>query len=1642
MIQAGMLSTPIMIFPLLTLVLVSVVSSELYHIVPTDSLSLCVNYTDGSCMTLAQFANNRYVASDDDALTLVFSPGEHTLSQTIRISNIKNVTLIGDSKQPTLDSFGRLQLSNISTVLYIGNLDIRRHGQTVVRIEDVERVFIKNCQITSRNRLLTSQHSFIALYLNRVARSVLISGSKFENNHIQHVAESNSSYYIGGSALWIQESESVTIIDSSFVNNLIRGVNIPVRGGAISLRDIEVAVLVNCTMSNNSIVCYGCQYAIGGAISLFQIYKLAVINSTFVGNGILFSGEYFTDSNHRYGGAIHAQVVTMKVSGSAFHANIAVNGGSIAFMANSKCSFSSSNNSYTNNFASSLGGAVLITSCIATLSNDYYEGNSALIGGAVHTEADSFTTFNTSYTKNLYGKGGAIRAVVPYNGSTYMSKNKFIANFATAGAAIHIEFNGNNYYYSSENQFINNSAILDGGAIFAYVSGSNTTHYSLHNLFIHNVASTASGGAIWLNVSRNVIKYISSYNLFQHNTAELNGGAIKLIYGPELNSDGLFNSSFNTFVSNQARLHGGAVFIQNAVINDVITYHIINNSYIKNSVIEEGGAVYIAAGNAVIDKTMFLNNLAKSGGGSALVFADGTVVLSNCTMLSNQGDLLMFIINSQLLSRDCKISGNFGALFVLNSKLVIDGICTFTDNICKNMGVIKSLQSDIQFKSTAIVTFRGNRARDGGGVFLFESRLIIACHVSIDGNTATNLDGGVYAYRSEIIIKGQNETTVIDNNSALSAGGGMLLVSSILKVLQGTLTARNNTAQYGGALFLGKTSKLYVYYSKSTVHQDIIGKIEVNSNSANTGGGLYIADDSQLLCAIDSSRAVMETECFIQGLTVNEFTNMFPAQLLLSFYNNTAQYEGNDIYGGLLDRCSVSEFAYRATHRGIDYIKAITTFNGKSGMNMSRHELSKHMTSEPVQMCFCTDNKTYDCKIMQKELPAKRGGPFRLLVTAVDQVETQVAATIIALFSNESNIGHFKEEQSQKQIDSVCTELEYNVFSDKEEVLLDFFPLGPCGRLGISKRALKVTFLPCDCPLGFQPSDSKQECVCECATAIKPIANCSDELVTLTSSNDWVGFINDSANSNGLLIHSCPFDYCLERPVNISVSVSNGADMQCAFNRSNLLCGGCKKGLSLVLGSSKCMKCRNEHLALLLPFAFLGILLVALILVLNMTVAVGTINGLIFYANIVGAGQSVFFSGKEIPPIKIFIAWLNLDLGIETCFYDGMTSDAKVLLQLVFPSYLIFLTVIIIVLCEYSQKFAALLGHRNPVATLCTLILLSYSKLLRVIIASLQFTYLSYPDNSSHIIWLYDANVPYFEPSHSVPLFLVSSIIIILGAIYTVLLFFGQWLPRLPNRKMMKWIRHPKYNAFIDAYHAPLSPKHRYWVGLLLLARIVHNLVQALTANRSVTLLTTACVALSLVMLKMINVRTHKNWTVDTLESFFLVQLVVLSIGTYHVGESHGNQLALATTSTSVALTIFAGIVCYHSYKYVLHNTFLWRKIERIFTRRQYREYQLVALVDNDSSSDEEEFEHASIKDEPHNYTENASTVSQERQAKGPLYDPPIIQSALIVDQLREPALDILDPVTAEHYREVIRRRQPNLPPREPTTQFIDRPTQ
>ena len=371
------------------------------------------------------------------------------------------------------------------------------------------------------------------------------------------------------------------------------------------------------------------------------------------------------------------------------------------------------------------------------------------------------------------------------------------------------------------------------------------------------------------------------------------------------------------------------------------------------------------------------------------------------------------------------------------------------------------------------------------------------------------------------------------------------------------------------------------------------------------------------------------------------------------------------------------------------------------------------------------------------------------------------------------------------------------------------------------------------------------------------------------------------------------------------------------------------KNFSLAFGSLHCLPCDNIHMTLTVLFAVAGIVLVAVIFLLQLTVSVGTLNGIFFYANIIQANHQAFFPRATIKPFVAFISWLNLDLGIETCFYNGMDIYAYSWFQFLFPFYVWFLISCIIIACRYFQSIAKRLGH-NPVAVLATLLLMSYSKLLQAIIVPLSSTYLtSYnlSDNSEahQIIWLYDGGIGYFkELKHiALGLFAILSLVIFILP-YIFLLLFGQWLQSCSSWWILSWLN--KIKPFMDVYHAPYRKHTRYWIGLLLLSRLGLFLTFAINANgsESVNLLAVSSVSLALLAIQR---RVYEHRWKDLLESSFILNLGIFSVATFYLKEESedvGSQFILSSISVGIAFITFIGILLFHI-SLALKSSNIWK---------------------------------------------------------------------------------------------------------------------
>ena len=1171
-----------------------------------------------------------------------------------------------------------------------------------------------------------------------------------------------------------------------------------------------------------------------------------------------------------FGGAMVTSGSTIDIDNSIFTHNLAQNGGGVMVTYNDRVSISSS--AFTENIAEVFDGEVMMTfgNSSFSISNGNFTSNSATWGGVMFTFDDSsFSISNSNFTSNSATYGGVM---VTFDDSSFsISNSNFTSNSATYGGVMITT--GNSTFTISNSNFTSNSATH--GSVMVTIDDS---LFSISNSNFTSNSATLGGVILTFNDS----SFTISNSNFTSNSATL--GGVMLTY-----SDSSFTISNSNFTSNSATRGGVMVTTGN------YTFTISNSNFTSNSATR--GGVMVTTGNYTftISNSNFTSNSATYGG-VMYTYHDSLFTISNSNFTSNNATY------GGVMYTNGDSSFN---LYISNSN--------FTSNSATSGGVMYIIYGDISF-TTINSIFTSNSAEDGGAILVIDSTVILKGETTIANNNMTAIanssGGGISLRQSHLEIRGRCNLV---NNYALR-GGGIHATGSIIAVYQqGKLQLIDNNAEFGGGMYLEFNSKLYVLKTSPTFSRFYF--VNFTGNSASYGGAVYVADDT------NSGTCSPDNECFIQTLTlhISDSSHLTTESILLS--ENTATEQGSDLFGGLLDRCIPSPFAevylkQRIHYSGVTYLQNI---GNKTQINS--------ISSQPVRVCFCNIEHEPDCSYQLPTITVsvKKGEAFKISVVAIDQVNNSIDANIITTIS--SSDGGIGEGQQTQSVGTNCTDLTYNVYSPHDSETINLYADGPCGSAALSTSHVTIHFNECTCPVGFQPlsnSKSSTRCECICDSKLSPYitdCNIANSVVFRVGTNSWITYINNTDSPGYVKYPYCPFDYCkpLTENVSINFNLPNGADTQCAYNRTGVLCGSCRQKSSLSLASSRCLPCHSHWPAvcviILVTTILAGILIVIVLLALNMTVSVGLINGFIFYANIVSAGSAVFFPSSEPSFPSVFVAWLNLEIGIDVCFIDGFDAYIKTWLQLAFTVYIISLVIMVIIVSEYSPRFAQLIGKKDPVSTLATLILLSYAKLLSVTITALSFAKLDYPDGKLEIVWLPDGNVKYFQGKH-IPLVLAAVLTILIGLPYTILLFLWQWIVRAPRWKIFKWTRNSKLNAFIITYHIPHNSKYRFWTGLLLLVRVVLYVTASVTVSanpQTFPLISIILIGGIFLFGKIFGLRVYKNSFVDAFDTVLYFNLLALSaFSLYDFKISPRKQTAVAYTSTIVTFILFIGSIFYH----------------------------------------------------------------------------------------------------------------------------------
>ena len=813
----------------------------------------------------------------------------------------------------------------------------------------------------------------------------------------------------------------------------------------------------------------------------------------------------------------------------------------------------------------------------------------------------------------------------------------------------------------------------------------------------------------------------------------------------------------------------------------------------------------------------------------------------------------------------------------------------------------------------------------GGGTFYiwFSSNISIGnisfnkCSVDVDYLMSLSIVDTVMGNGKNSISNSYN--TFISNVTITdSLSTGLTVINSNITI-NNTLILRNNTGANGGGISISQNSFLLMLPQ---------ALLEFISNHASlVGGGMYYETTCPLYYANNSFQPADD-----------KYTHH------ITFWNNTAKISGADIYGSL-------QLSIETCPQAVSIL------------------------SSSFQPCFCSsDNTNSTIDNCTKKIPEQHIFPgqnitFHVLMYSYDVNEGTYSPTDGKLDVVTNNV------TQRESFRGKCSLIEFkpavlNFTKFKAQL---FFHIGlDINEVTYFYKTYEINITVNDCPIGFS-RNSSSECSCSQSIAGEGVA-C--DINTLTVSHNgrlWIGtnntstpFASDSAfghNETNCIIKETCLLYCSTTPVTFSM---NDTDGQCKDNRGHRMCGSCRDGYSLLIGSNKCRKCKNNYFITagwIALFAVMGILLVVLLIALNLTVSVGTLNGLLFYANIVKLYEPVFSTQGAVPVLSQLVSWINLDIGIEACFYNGMGAYAKEWLQLAFPLYLWVIVIFIIYLCRKYGKISRLVGS-NAVPVLSTLLLLSYTKLVRTIIIILhkrQIT-LHCTNVKPVTVWYEDPNVEYGKGKHAALLSVALFLLLFFVIPYTLFLSFHPFYEKyLSNFRAFKktWSR---FKPVIDAYSGPMKDKYRFWPGLLLVARLALLLpvifMDSIIDSKSFLLCMLLTVLAVLFSLSVCFGGFYRQWPNGVLETWFLFNLSMMSALSLNFDVDGEKAVIFYNVCIAVFTVTFISIIIYHIHLQVSGTKWylaLLKKVKQICKKEEEveateEETELLKTVDTQMS--------------------------------------------------------------------------------------------
>ena len=750
-------------------------------------------------------------------------------------------------------------------------------------------------------------------------------------------------------------------------------------------------------------------------------------------------------------------------------------------------------------------------------------------------------------------------------------------------------------------------------------------------------------------------------------------------------------------------------------------------------------------------------------------------------------------------------------------------------------------------------------------------------------NTALNSGKMVFVNTKSVFINGESNVFKHVTGSVIQAYNSDIH-------LNGSLFFLNNKASHGAAIRLDSLSHLFIHESTNASF--------VNNHASFFGGAIYSHMDRNL--------PITNPQCAIQVVC----QNISQLNATLNFKNNTATLAGNSIYMSPMYDCQ--QLYLKEVNSSVIY-QTLFHFEEKNN-NVRLNEISS--VAVKAHRCNINNNNNNTDQIEVY--------PGETITIDLKAYDLNYNPTYAQIFTRMTKSEHWKimehyiysndityllpvAQQIQTVYSNSCTSLYFTIFSESISgiMYLHFEVLGYI-------PTTQVKLISKHCPPGFIYSSDSKACVCSSFLKQCGITQCNIDTSTINiPSQSWLGVVNNRTII-GYTKH-CPPGYCLP---NTTINITE-PDIMCRGNRMGWLCGQCKEGYSIVLGSTDCYQCSNTlYSALAILFGILGGIVYVLVLFsLRLTIDLGTLEGFVFWLNIIWPyaipSSEVGIKKTYLQYMVYFLTSIKYQWNIPTCIKNDLNELEKTAIAYFFPFYFCVMVAVIVLLSRCSTRIANLIV-RSSVQVLVTLMYISYSDLLSISLLVLTPAHIHFNSSSTSgilLVWFSDGSVLYGQNPFHIVLLCVSIAVISLFIVpFTLVGLFG--VKMLRSRFIAKYFR-----PFIDAIHGPYKDNLRYWFGLRLIVMSLVYIVNVVLQGSNMTLQ----LVLSLIILVSFTLAEgvflpFKSRILNTLDLWFMVLLVFHFI-TYLAYSSSETTTTLVTAIMIVlSFATFFVILLYHSY--------------------------------------------------------------------------------------------------------------------------------